>query len=172
MYAAGRLTGQRAHGGDHSPVVLEIVVGVGDVVFAGVGVLGGHRDAAVLPAHVVGRGRSVEVAAVREAAPGRVHLGEVGVVAPVAAVDQLQQPGAVGARFRAENPCGGAASVTVLGDVGIRVRAHVVLVGGLIEVRDERDRVVEHGDHMREGVAEETGDPHGDVDTRPAEFGQ
>ena len=153
-------------------MVLEIVVGVGDVVLAGIGVLGRHRDAAVLPAHIVGSRRPVEAAAVREAAPRRVDLREVGVVAPVAAVDQLQQPGAVRARFRAENPCGGSTSVTVLGDVGVRVRTNVIRLGRLVEVRDERHRVVEHGDDVREGVPKEAGDPHGDVDTRPAEFGE
>ena len=34
------------------------------------------------------------------------------------------------------------------------------------------DRIVEHGDHVREGVPEEAGDPHGHVDTRPGQFGQ
>ena len=104
-------------------------------MLAGVGVLGGHRDPAVLPVHVVGGGRAVEAAAVGEAAPGGVHLREVGVVAPVAAVDQLQQPGPVRAGLGAENPCGGATLVTVLGDVGVRVGAHVVVLGGFVEAR-------------------------------------
>ena len=125
-----RLPGQRPHGGDHAAVVLEVVIRVGDVVFAGVGVLGGHRDSAVLPVHVVGGRRAVEPAAVGEAAPCGVDLREVGVVAPVAAVDQLQQTRAVGSRFGAENPCGGTTLVAVLGDVGLRVGADVV-VGGL-----------------------------------------
>ena len=63
-------------------------------------------------------------------------------------------------------------SVAVLGEVGLRVRAHVVVVGGLVEVRDELHRVVEHRDHVRERVAEEAGDAHGHVDAGPAEFGQ
>ena len=60
----------------------------------------------------------------------------------------------------------------MLGEVGLAVGTHVVVVGGLVEVRDESHGVVEHGDHVREGVAEEAGDPHRDVDARPAELGQ
>ncbi len=141
-------------------------------MLAGVGVLGGHRDPAVLAVHVVGGGRAVEAATVGEAAPRGVDLREVGVVAPVAAVDQLQQARAVGAGLGAENPCGGAAFVAVLGEVGPRVGAYVVVVVGFVEARDESHRVVEHRDHMREGVAEEAGDAHGDVDARAAEFGE
>ena len=48
--------------------------------------------------HVAARRRAVQAAAVGVAAPDRVDLGEVGVVAPVAGVDQRQQPGAVRAR--------------------------------------------------------------------------
>ena len=116
------------------------------------------------------RGHAVQAAAVGEAAPGGVDLGEVGVVAPVAAVDQLQQPGAVGARLGAEDPCGGASLVAVLGQVGLRVGADVVVLGGLVEAGDELHRVVEHRHHVREGVAEEAGDAHGDVDARAAEL--
>src|SRR5690606_7077899 len=79
----GRPAGQRPHGRDHAAVVLEVVVGVGDVVLAGVDVLGGHRDPPVGVLHVGAGGDAVEVAAVGVAAPHRVHLGEVGVVAPV-----------------------------------------------------------------------------------------
>jgi hypothetical protein len=51
------------------------------------------------------------------------------------------------------------------------VRAHVVLLGGSSRPR-RAHRVVEHGDHVREGVAEEAGDAHRDVDAGPAELGQ
>ena len=79
-------------------------------------------DPPVRPVHVVGRRCAVQATTVREPAPGGVHLGQVGVVAPVAAVDELQQPGArrcpawsrkslvVERRF-----------VTMLGEVGPRV---------------------------------------------------
>ena len=65
-----------------------------------------------------------------------------------------------------------AALVAVLGEVGLRVRADVVVLGGLVETGDEPHRVVEHRDHVREGVAEEPGDAHRDVDARPAELGE
>src|SRR5690606_24640673 len=69
---------QRADGGDHAAVVLEVVVGVGDVVFAGVGVLGGDGDPPVRRLHLVPGGASVEFAAVGVAAPLCVHRGAVG----------------------------------------------------------------------------------------------
>ena len=164
--------GQRPHGRDHAAVILEVVVGVGDVVLSSVGVLGGHRDPAVLPVHLVGGGRTVQPATVGEAAPCGVDLREVGVVAPVAAVDELQQARTVGARLGSENPCGGTPLVTMFGKVGLRVGPDVVFAGGLVEVCDELHRVVEHGDDVRERVAEEAGDAHRHVDAGPAEFGQ
>src|SRR5690606_5931889 len=69
---------ERADGGDHAAVVLEVVVGVGDVVFAGVGVLGGDGDPPVRRLHVVPGGPAVEFAAVGVAAPLCVHRGAVG----------------------------------------------------------------------------------------------
>ena len=50
--------------------------------------------------------------------------------------------------------------------------ADVVLLGGLVEAGDQLDGVVEHGHDVREGVAEEARDAHGDVDAGPAELGQ
>ena len=58
------------------------------------------------------------------------------------------------------------------GKVGFRVGPDVVDVGRLVQIRDELHRVVEHGDDVREGVAEEAGDAHGHVDTGPSEFGR
>src|SRR5690606_19680204 len=73
-------TGERPHGGDHAAVVDEVVVGVGDVVFAGVDVLGRHLDPAVVGAHVL-RGRTaVQATPVGESAPGGVDLGQILVV--------------------------------------------------------------------------------------------
>ena len=65
------------------------------------------------------RRHAVQVAAVGVAAPGRVDLGQVLVVAPVPGVDQRQQPGPVGARLGAEDPGGGPPPVAVLGQVGV-----------------------------------------------------
>ena len=45
-----------------------------------------------------------------------------------------------------------------------------VLLVGFVGVGGEGDGVIEHGDHVREGVAEEAGDTDGDVDARPAQF--
>ena len=85
-------------------------------------------------------------------------------------LDDLQDAGAVRPRLGAEDPRRGAALVAVLGEVGLGVGAHEVLVVRLVELGDQPHRVVEHRHHVREGVAEEAGDPHGDVDPRPAEL--
>ena len=87
--------GQRADGGDHAPVVLEVVVAVEDVRLAVVDILRGHLDAAVGPLHVLGRGLAVEVTPVGVATPLGVDLREVVVAAPVAGLDDLEDPGAV-----------------------------------------------------------------------------
>src|SRR5213078_1869500 len=92
----GVAPGQRPDGGDHAAVVLEVVVGVGDVVLAGVDVLGRDLDPPVVGAHVLGGRRARQPPAVGEAAPGGVDLGQVGVVAPAPRLDDLQDPGAVG----------------------------------------------------------------------------
>jgi hypothetical protein len=60
----------------------------------------------------------------------------------------------------------------VPGEVGLGVGADEVHLGGLVEVGDQAHRVVEHRHHVREGVAEEAGDAHRDVDAGPAEFFQ
>jgi len=110
---AGRPARERPDGGDHPPVVLEVVVGVGDVMLEGVGVVRGHRDPPVGALHVIARFPAVQAAAVREAAPHGVHLGQVGVIAPVPGVDQRQQPGSVRAGPGAEDAGGGAALVAM-----------------------------------------------------------
>ena len=124
----------------------------------------GLHVAACLPA--------VEAATVGVAAPDRVDLGEVGVATPVARVDERQQPRAVRARLGAEDAGGGPPLVAVLGQVGVDVRAHVVDVGGLVQLGDGPDRVVEQRDDVRERVAEEAGDADRDVDAGPAQLVQ
>ncbi len=74
--------------GDHAAVVLQIVVAVEDVVLAVVLVLGGHLHAGQRLGEGLAGGRALLVAGVGVAAPGQVGLGEVGVAAPVAGVDQ------------------------------------------------------------------------------------
>ncbi|CAO0837524.1 hypothetical protein SMICM17S_10648 [Streptomyces microflavus] len=95
---------QRAHGRHHAAVVLEVVVRVRDVVLAGVGVLRGDLDPLVRGLHLLAGRAAVELAAVGVTAPDRVDLGEVGVGAPVAGVDELEEPGAVRAGPRARRP--------------------------------------------------------------------
>ena len=94
--------------------------------------------------------------------PRRVDLGEVGIAAPVAAVEQLQQAGAVGsglgaehARGRATPSLGGAQLGGQPLGVGARVGGDVVLLGRLVQRRHGRDRVVEQRHQVRERVAEE-----------------
>src|SRR5690606_24785937 len=119
--------GQRAHRGDHAAVVLEVVVGVGDVVFTRIDVLRRHRDASVVGAHVVTRRDPVESTSVREATPGGVDLGEIGVIPPRTGLDGLEDARAVRAGFGAEDTGRGPALVAVFGQIGAGVGANVVL---------------------------------------------
>ena len=57
-------------------------------------------------------------------------------------------------------------------EIGLDVGAHVVLLGRLVEPGHQLHRVIEHGHHMREGIAEESGDPDCDVDAGTFQFGQ
>src|SRR5699024_10380514 len=124
----GVLAGQRPDGGDHPAVVLEVVVGIGDIVLSGVNVLGGHRDAAVIGAHVIGGGHSVHIASVGVAAPLGVHLREVPVAVPVARFDELQNAGTVRAGRRTVNPGGRATLITVFGQIGACVGPHEIVL--------------------------------------------
>ena len=167
--ARGR-AGQGPDRRDHAAVVLEVVVAVGDVVLARVDVLGGDVDAAVGALHVAPGRHAVELPAVGEAAPRRIDLREVLVVAPVARLDEREDARAVGTRLRAEDPCRRAALVAVLREVGLRVRPDVVVVVALVEGGDEPERVVEQVDDVRERVAEESRDADRDVDPRVAQL--
>ena len=80
----------------------------GDVVLTSVDVLGGYRDTPEGVLHVLASGGSVEAPPVGVTAPGGIDLGEVGVSTPVPAVDQWQQPGAIGTRLGPEDPGPGA----------------------------------------------------------------
>ena len=148
-------------------------------MLARVDVLDRHLDAGVGVAHRVLGGRAVQTAAVGVAAPRLVDRREVVVVAPVARVEQLQEPGPVGPGLGAEDARGGAPPRRVGADlrgeplgVGAGVRGDVVVLVGLLERGDRGDRVVEQPHEVREGVAEEAGDAHGHVDARTAELGE
>src|SRR5262249_36608722 len=98
---------------------------------------------------------AVQAVTVGVAAPDRVNLGEVGVGAPVAGVDQRQQARAVRSGLGAEDPGGGAAPVAVRDGVGGGGRADVVVGGGFVELCDSSYRIVDEGDDVRERVTEE-----------------
>ena len=116
---------------------------------------------------------AVEPAAVGVAAPGRVDLGQVGVVPPVPRVDQRQQAGAVGAGLGAEDPGGRAAPVAVPGLVGQGVRAQVVATRAARRAPAtapiaSSSSAITCGNASRKNPEMRTRD----VDPRPAEFGQ
>lgn len=60
----------------------------------------------------------------------------------------------------------------MLGEIGLRVRADIIVLIRLVERGDELDRVIQHGDDVWERVPEEPGNPHGDVDPGPVQLGQ
>ena len=116
---------------------------------------------------------AVEPAAVRVAAPDRVDLGEVGVATPVARVDQRQQSGAVRARLGTEDAARGPALVAVAGRSGrsaCTCARSGLISAGSSSAATARIASSSKRDHVREGVAEEAADAHGDVDARPAEL--
>ena len=102
--APRRRSRQRANGGDHAAVELQVVVRIEDVVLAVVLVLGGDLDAREHGLEARPGVDAVLVARVGVAAPVHVRRREVGRRLPVAFVDQRQDAGAVGARRRAEDP--------------------------------------------------------------------
>ena len=97
----GVAPGERADGGDHAAVLLQVVVAVEDVVLAVVLVLDGDVDGGEAAAHGVLVGDAVAAPAVDVAGPGDVDRGEVVVGAPRSLLDARQDPDAVGARARA-----------------------------------------------------------------------
>ena len=165
-----------AHVGDHPAVLGEVVARVEDVVLAVVDVLDRDVDAREVLAHRVARLHAVQPAAVGVAAPGLVDGGEVGVVVPVAGLEQRAAPRRRCPAWRRRCAWSRAATPRPrrarprAGRVGQRVLAHVVALGRLVEPGDQRHRVVEQRHQVREGVAEEARDAHGDVDPRPAEL--
>ena len=90
--------------------------------------------------------------------------------APGLGVDELQQAGAVSSGLRTEDTGGRTPGIAVLGKVGLRVGAHVVLLVRLVQCRDQLNGVVEQCEHVRERITEESGDADGDVDARAAEL--
>ncbi len=60
----------------------------------------------------------------------------------------------------------------MLGQIDLGVGADVVLFGRFVEAGDQAHGVVEHGDDMREGIAEESRDAHGHVDPGPSQLGE
>ena len=158
----GRAPGEGPDGGDHPAVVLQVVVGVEDVVLAVVLVLDRDLDGGEAPAHRLGRGLAVAVAAVGEARPRQVHLGEVVVGAPRALLDARR-----GCPSRSRR-----AAARRCGRRRRRRRATGFCSAGSSSAATSAHGVVEQGDDVREGVAEEAGDAQGHVDPGPAQLGQ
>ena len=142
-------------------MILQVVVGVEDVVLAVVLVLDGDVDCRESAAHRVA-GRDAEPPTpVRVAAPREIDGGEVVVGLPVAGLEQRQDARPVAAGRGAEDS-------RVVAGVG----AHVVRLRRLVEAGDHRGGVVEQLHEVRERVPEEPGDAHDDVDARPSELGE
>ena len=67
-------TRQRANSGNHAAVELEVVIGIGDIVLTGIGILRGDLNTAVGRLHILSSLFPIDTAAVGVAAPGRVNL--------------------------------------------------------------------------------------------------
>ncbi len=139
-------------------MVLEVVVGVEDVVLAVVLVLHGHLDGGEAAAHGIGIGLAVAAPPVGEARPFQVHLGEIGLRAPRALLDDGEDARPIPTRRRAPQPGVLATS-----------RSDRVVGRSLVEGGHESDGVVEQFDDVGERIAEEAADPQGHVDPGPAQ---
>src|SRR5690606_40658172 len=114
----------------------------------------------------------VESAPDREATPCEEVLAGTGAIPPRTGLDGLEDARPVRAGFGAEDTGRGPALVAVFGQIGAGVGANVVLFVRLVEFGDQADRVVENLDDVGECVAEETRDPHRDVDAWTAELSE
>ncbi len=160
---------------------LKIIVAVKDVVFAVVLVVQGHLHSLQALAKNRAGIHPLLVPGIRIAAPVDVGLGQVGIVLPVALVDQGQQAGAVTSRLGAKNAVArlllGLGVVPFAGSAGERVcqvgqvmGAHEILCHRLLLGNGQLDRFVQKLDEVRKGIAEETADADEDVDARPAQL--
>ena len=121
----GLRPGESAHSGDHTAVILHVVVTVEDVVFPGVLVLGGHDNLAE-PAPELGAGvHAVVLLGVGVSAPGGVDLGQVLHRLPVTLVQHRQDSGAVGAWLAAEYAVQALAPALIKSPLSLRKRARV-----------------------------------------------
>ena len=158
--ASGRLPGEGADGGDHAAVILEVVVAVEDVVLAVVLVLDRHVDGGEPPAHRVGRRRRREPRGRRRSPTRRGR--------PSARSSSVRhEPCSRTGRMPEPYPPGGGPEDA---GVGVARGPHRVVGSALVEAGDQADGVVEEGDQVGEGVAEEAGDAQRDVDAGPAEL--
>ena len=109
--------GERAHGGDHAAVVLEVVVGVGDVVLDGCRCSWPPRRSADSWSPCPPRaGRRPDRGRTRTR-PRRCRPRRDLIISPVAGLDQRQESRPVRARRGPEDPGGGAPLVPMLGQI-------------------------------------------------------
>ena len=169
--------GQMTHSCRHATLKLVVVVGVEQVVFAVVLVVHHQVDTRQAAREGVACVAAVVVLAVGVAAPVEVGGGEVGVLIPVATIDQSLQSGAVGPGAGAENAVPGVATGGFDGHAfGDQRRgfardagANRVYVLGLVKLGKGLHGGVKQANDVGEGVAEETGNTQRDVDARAVE---
>jgi hypothetical protein len=161
-------------------VVLQIIVAVEDIVLAVILVLGGYLHTSQRLCEGLARWRALLIARIGVAAPGQVGLGEVGVAAPVAGVDQRQDARAIAAGLAAKDAIARLAGrlgrvepgPQQLGLGGQGVLTREVLAKRLVQRDHHLAGLVEQRDQVREGIAEEAADPADHVDARAAQLGQ
>ena len=178
MVLPGSAAGEGSNAGDHAAVVLEVVVGIQNVVLPFVLVLGRHRDCGE-PALELGHSVDAVIGApVGEGSPGLVGTRQVVHVLPVPGVDERQDAGTVCTGPAAEDPVQGRAPCGRLAQAAPQLAFALlpVVLGdevdlvGLVQQSDRLDRPVHQVHEVGEGVTEETGDPEHDVDPRTPEL--
>ena len=78
------LTSEGTHCRNHSPMELEVIIRVGDVMFSGVNIFGCNLNALVGGAHIVGSLYPIKTTTVGVPAPCGVDRCKVMVITPVA----------------------------------------------------------------------------------------
>ena len=184
---AGAAPGEGTDGGDHTAVILHIVVAVKYIVFPVVLVLGGDDDLAEAGTELAAGGDPEILAGIGVAPPGGVHLGQVVDGLPVALVQHAQDAGAVGPRLAAENAeqgrvahaFGASAGLAIAGAAAAApflilsdVLDDIVVVRRFLLRRRQRHRLVNQVNQIGESVPEKAADTHRDINARAAQLRQ
>ena len=173
----GIAAGQRPDGGNHTAMVLHIVITVEYIMLAVVLVFSGHHNLTEPPAELLAGVHPVLLLGVGVTAPRSVHLSQVIDRFPIPLLNHREYPSAVGAGLAPENSVkgsrarcprlitGGSIRLT-LGcwrrgvQVLVKMLYDQVVFRRLVQGSNQLECLVQEVDQVGEGVAEEPADAH------------